>query len=226
MSVDMIDLFLRLLAAVVFGALIGIEREIRQKSAGIRTHIVVALASALMMIVSKYGFADVLSVEGISVDASRIAAGVVSAIGFLGAGVIFVRNDSSSMGLTTAAGLWATVGVGIAAGAGMYAIADLATLIMLLVQFVLHMRFIRAIWPVSGAVRVDTTATGLSPEDIKGRLASEGISFSSYSLRKGGNGHVMFSAYIAFSSRKDHGKAIQYLENSDYISDFEIHSFI
>ncbi len=226
MNVDMIDMFLRLLAAVVFGALIGIEREIRQKSAGIRTHIVVALASALMMMVSKYGFADVLSVEGISVDASRIAAGVVSAIGFLGAGVIFVRSDSSSMGLTTAAGLWATVGVGIAAGSGMYGIAAFATLIMLLVQFVLHMRFIRAIWPVSGSVRIDITATGLSPEEIKSRFKEEGISFSSYSLRKNGNGHMMFSAYIAFSSKKNQEKTIRYLENSDYISDFEIHSFI
>ena len=124
------DFFFRLLVAGVLGALVGVDREYRAKEAGFRTHFLVALGSALFMIVSKYGFADVLSVEGISVDASRIAAGVVSAIGFLGAGVIFVRNDSSSMGLTTAAGLWATVGVGIAAGAGMYAIAALATLIM------------------------------------------------------------------------------------------------
>ena len=113
MDDSLLDYTLRLVAAIICGSLIGAERERRQKSAGVRTHIIVAMASALMMIVSKYGFFDVLSVEGISVDASRIAASVVSAIGFLGAGVIFVRSESA-LGLTTSAGLWATVGVGIA----------------------------------------------------------------------------------------------------------------
>ena len=83
---------LRLLAAVLCGAIIGIERERRLKSAGIRTHIIVALASSLMMMVSKYGFFDVLAYDSISVDASRIAAGVVTAIGFLGGGPVCGRQ--------------------------------------------------------------------------------------------------------------------------------------
>jgi putative Mg2+ transporter-C (MgtC) family protein len=116
------DLLLRLLAAGLFGALIGFERKSRFKEAGMRTHFVVAVGSALIMIVSKYGFGDVLSAEGIQLDPSRIAAQVVSGIGFLGAGTIIVQRQSVR-GLTTAAGLWATAGIGLAIGAGMYVLS-------------------------------------------------------------------------------------------------------
>ena len=94
-----------------------------------------------MMAVSKYGFFDVIAYDGIDVDPSRVAAGVVSAIGFLGAGVIFTRKETT-IGLTTAAGLWATVGVGIALGAGMYMSGFLFTALMLLVQGMLHTRLV------------------------------------------------------------------------------------
>ena len=114
-----IEYLFRIVLSAFCGALIGLEREKRAKSAGIRTHVLVAISSALMMVVSKYGFFDVIPISGISLDASRIAAGVVSAIGFLGAGVIFVRKENT-VGLTTSAGLWATVGMGIAVGAGLY----------------------------------------------------------------------------------------------------------
>jgi hypothetical protein len=127
----------RILVSAFFGACIGFEREKRFKTAGIRTHILVALSSCLMMIVSKYGFWDVLGTKGVSLDVSRIAAGVVTAIGFLGAGVIFVRKESIT-GVTTAAGLWATVGVGIATGAGMFLLSGCTTLLILLIQFLLH----------------------------------------------------------------------------------------
>ena len=140
MSVDMIDLFLRLLAAVVFGALIGIEREIRQKSAGIRTHIVVALASALMMIVSQYGFAGVLGEPGVGLDPSRIAAQVVSGIGFIGAGTIIIHRQLVR-GLTTAASLWATAGIGLTAGSGMFLLAGVATVLTLFGLEVLSLVF-------------------------------------------------------------------------------------
>ena len=136
-----IECIVRILAAALCGLLIGIEREKRAKSAGIRTHILVAISSALMMAVSKYGFFDVIAYDGIDVDPSRIAAGVVSAIGFLGAGVIFTRKETT-IGLTTAAGLWATVGVGIALGAGMYMSGFLFTALMLLVQGMLHTRLV------------------------------------------------------------------------------------
>ena len=102
------ELFLRVIVASILGYMIGYERKNRDKSAGMRTHAIVALGAALMMVVSKYGFYDVEKV-----DSSRVAAQIVSGVGFLGAGVIFVRNNTVS-GLTTAAGLWTTAGVGMA----------------------------------------------------------------------------------------------------------------
>ena len=120
---------IRMFVACFCGAIIGLERSRRQKDAGIRTHMIVALGSALIMIVSKYGFMDIMHIEGIRADASRIASNVVTGVGFLGAGVIFVR-DVSIKGLTTAAGIWATAGVGLAIGAGMYPLGIAATLLM------------------------------------------------------------------------------------------------
>lgn len=118
--------------ALVLSAVIGVERETRQKSAGLRTHTLVGVGAALFMLISKYGFADVLRPGQIVVDPSRVAAQIVSGIGFLGAGIIFVRRDSVR-GLTTAAGVWVTAAVGAAAGAGLPLIAALATGIYLLV---------------------------------------------------------------------------------------------
>ena len=111
------ELLGRILIAGLCGALIGFERKNRKKEAGIRTHIIVALASSLMMIISKYGFFDIISgnlFPGIDVrlDPSRIASCIVSGIGFLGAGMIFTYKKTIT-GLTTAAGIWATAGVGM-----------------------------------------------------------------------------------------------------------------
>jgi putative Mg2+ transporter-C (MgtC) family protein len=102
--------------ALVLSTLIGLEREIRQKNAGLRTHTLVGLGSALFMLISKYGFTDVLVTGRIILDPSRVAAQIVSGIGFIGAGLIFVRRDSVR-GLTTAAGIWVTAAIGAAAGA-------------------------------------------------------------------------------------------------------------
>lgn len=100
-----LDWLLRIVVAAFCGALIGYERAIQRKSAGVRTHIVVAIASALFMIVSKYGFTDLLSMHDIALDPSRIAAQIVTGISFIGAGTILVRKEQVS-GLTTAAGVW------------------------------------------------------------------------------------------------------------------------
>lgn len=128
---------LGLVVAVVCGAAIGIERTLRQKEAGIRTHIIVALGSALIMIVSKYGFFDLMSFsDSVKLDGARLAAQVVTGISFLGAGIIVYKGTVK--GLTTAAGVWTTAGIGLAAGAGMYGIAVYATVILLVVQIVIH----------------------------------------------------------------------------------------
>lgn len=104
--------------ALLLSACIGLEREIRMKNAGMRTHTLVGLGAALFMLVSKYGFSDVIELGRITLDPSRMAAQIVSGIGFLGAGLIFVRRDSVR-GLTTAASVWITAAVGCAAGAGL-----------------------------------------------------------------------------------------------------------
>lgn len=125
------DFALRLFLAGVMGILIGLEREYRAKEAGYRTHFLVALGSALMMIVSQYGFTEVLKADLVRLDPSRIAAQVVSGIGFIGAGTIILQKQIVR-GLTTAAGIWATSGIGLAIGAGMYGIGITATVLVLL----------------------------------------------------------------------------------------------
>jgi len=135
---------LRIILAGILGFLIGLERKNRAKDAGIRTHCVVACATALMMIVSKYGFFDLITEykhlgADIRLDPSRVASTIVSGIGFLGAGMIYVHKSSIS-GLTTAAGIFATAGIGMAIGAGMYVVGIFATMIILIVQLLLHMK--------------------------------------------------------------------------------------
>jgi putative Mg2+ transporter-C (MgtC) family protein len=119
--------------AFVLSALIGLEREIRQKSAGLRTYTLVGFAAALIMLVSKYGFGDVLS-ERVVLDPSRIAAQIVTGIGFIGGGLIFVRRDSVR-GLTTAAIVWLTAAVGMACGAGLPILAMFVTALHFLIIF-------------------------------------------------------------------------------------------
>jgi len=114
-----------LTVALVLSALIGLERELRQKSAGLRTHALIGFSSALIVLVSKYGFTDVLG-EHTVLDPSRVAAQIVSGIGFIGGGLIFVKRDLVR-GLTTAAAVWLTTAVGMAAGAGLPVLAVAAT---------------------------------------------------------------------------------------------------
>ncbi len=130
MSVN-IDFIIRIGVAGLLGAIIGIEREIRSKEAGLKTHFLVAVGSALIMVVSKYAFSDIMNEDHMALDPSRIAAQVVSGVGFLGAGTIIIQKQAVK-GLTTAAGLWATAGIGLAIGAGMYVVGIGATILVLI----------------------------------------------------------------------------------------------
>ena len=118
--------------ALMLSAAIGLEREIRQKNAGLRTHTLVGVGAALFMLISEYGFTDVLDPRLVVLDPSRVAAQIVTGVGFLGAGLIFVRRDAVR-GLTTAASIWVTAAIGSAAGAGLPLLAILATGIYFLV---------------------------------------------------------------------------------------------
>jgi putative Mg2+ transporter-C (MgtC) family protein len=137
------EFFLRIVIACFCGAAIGFERSKRLKEAGIRTHIIVCCAATLTMIVSKYGFADIIGPDGAALygtkgaDPGRMAAQIISGVSFLGAGIIF-RNGNSIKGLTTAAGIWATAGIGLAIGAGMYVIGIFSTAVIAAIQIIMH----------------------------------------------------------------------------------------
>ena len=127
------ELILRIFIAALLGGLIGLEREYRAKEAGFRTHFLVALGSALFMVVSAYGFCDV-QMDGMTSrwDVSRVASQVVSGIGFIGAGtIIFRKQENMVSGLTTAAGLWVVAAIGLACGVGMYVLATACTFLVL-----------------------------------------------------------------------------------------------
>lgn len=126
-----IEAGLRLLLAAVLGGIIGFQRETYHKPAGLRTHILICMGSALFTVVSMMGFAG-------AVDPARVAAGIVTGIGFLGAGVIFrgMKGQEHVMGLTTAASIWITAAIGIAAGTGMYIIASAVTVLTFLVLMI------------------------------------------------------------------------------------------
>ena len=126
------EFILRIFVAALLGGAIGLEREYRAKEAGLRTHFLVALGSAVFIIVSAYGFDGVMTTPEHRWDVSRVAAQVVSGIGFIGAGtIIFHKSENVVRGLTTAAGLWVTAAIGLACGGGMYVLSIASTVLVL-----------------------------------------------------------------------------------------------
>ena len=180
-SLDVIrnaELFVRIFVAMILGMLIGNERKNRMKSAGMRTHALVALGSALMMVVSKYGFSD--TVQG---DGARLAAQVVSGVGFLGAGMIFVRHNLVS-GLTTAAGVWTTAGIGLTIGAGMYFVGVLSALLMVIMQSVSHRIPYFSSVASAGLIRMTIVKQSGGVEQIKHLLLDQKIEIQGIQIQK------------------------------------------
>ena len=148
------EFILRLFLAGIMGAIIGLDREYRAKEAGYRTHFLVSLGSALIMIVSQHGFGEILDTPNVNLDPSRIASQVVTGIGFIGAGTIILHKQIVR-GLTTAAGIWATSGIGLAIGAGMYTLGISATILTLIGLEVLSFLF-KSVGMKSSAVEFST----------------------------------------------------------------------
>ncbi len=218
------EYILRVIIAAICGGVIGYEREKRLKNAGIRTHILVSMSAALMMIISKYGFFDVALVnEGIRVDASRVAASVVSAIGFLGAGVIFVRKENT-IGVTTAAGLWATVGLGLAIGAGMYFAGVIFTVLVLLVQLVLHNKRFKFSTQTTGSIvlRIDNSNFTIGQVNSVFKEKKLDVRNMRLVLRDGGQD---VSATIIFSKKDNINDVMKQLETIGKITSIEITTF-
>ena len=177
------DFILRILVAAILGGIIGLEREFRAKDAGFRTHFLVGLGSALFMIMSQYGYDDILSRLGssASVDPSRVASQVVTGIGFIGAGTIIFQKHVVR-GLTTAAGLWVTAAIGLTCGSGMFMLAATATILVLLcleaMNFILHHFGARTIQ----ATLVSKTREGV--QQLLQQLQADSVAISTCEMRE------------------------------------------
>ncbi|MGG7177243.1 MgtC/SapB family protein [Clostridium paraputrificum] len=216
-----LELVLRILIAGVCGGLIGYERRNRLKEAGIRTHIIVAFASALMMIVSKYGFDDILGEVGVGLDPSRIASIVVSGVGFLGAGLIFVRNRSIS-GLTTAAGIWVTAGVGLAVGSGLYFLGLVSTLLLVIVQVLRHKRIKWFKLPTSEQIVIKVCDSSNGINYIQKLFAEDNIEVTNMRVERIEVGCIEVDAYIKLPSGYNVADLMKIFTDNPLIKSVEI----
>lgn len=214
-----IDWLIRLILAGICGYAIGYERNSRYKNAGTRTHLIVALSAALTIIVSKYGFMDIISTHGINLDPSRITAQIVSGIGFLGAGLIFVHNQSVR-GLTTAAGIWATSGIGMAIGSGLYFIGIVATLLILLFQIILHQnyRWIKTATSNHLIVQLEDTE-GLRL--LQKQMKNEHIKILSIKVEKKSNNCLKTDLYLSLHKTYELASLVTLLESNEKIKSIE-----
>ena len=189
---------LRILLAGLLGTAIGFERKNRNKLAGVRTHAIVALGAALIMVVSKYGFYDMDKF-----DASRVAAQIVSGVGFLGAGIIFVRNNNSVSGLTTAAGIWATAGMGMSMGAGQYFIATISTVMILVMQVVFHRVRFLSNEAFQDNLRVVLQKSDGAVKELEEYMTKEKIEIKAIKITKGDSNNLKVDFELLFPAGYD-----------------------
>lgn len=214
--------FIRIILACICGVIIGIERQHRTKSVGVRTHLMIAIASALMMLVSKYGFLDIVGVQaGVSVDVSRVAAGIITGIGIFG-GVIYMGKQGAATGVTTTAGVWVTVGLGMACGAGMYLLAIGTSLIVLVCQYVLH----SDLWIVRQPVRLQLVIRfkkGAQDErKVFDALALRHIELRQIKWERKNGNFLELKCLATIPNRVDREEALQFLLSMQEIVMIEI----
>lgn len=196
------DFILRLLVAGILGAIIGLDREYRAKEAGYRTHFLVSLGSALIMIVSQYGFQEIIQESSVTLDPSRVAAQVVSGIGFIGAGTIIFQKQIVR-GLTTAAGIWATAGIGLAVGAGMYMIGIAAMVFTLIGLEVLSHLFKRV--GLKTSVIIFSTENKHVLKKVADRFTSKNYLIVSYEMESLRQGEIeVFQVTMIVKSKRSH----------------------
>lgn len=207
-----VEWLIRIIVAALCGAVIGYERAIQRKSAGVRTHIVVAVASTLFMIVSKYGFYDLLTTNEIALDPSRIAAQIVTGISFIGAGTILVRREQIS-GLTTAAGVWATSAIGMAVGSGLYTIGVLATIFIFFIQMLFHDDSIisRVIIHVRFNVQIVCVNTPNILNEIKTELENNHVESIAIKILDVDDDQIVFNADGIINNKIDENNIIMHL---------------
>lgn len=206
---------LRIICATIAGFLIGYERHSVAKQAGVRTHAVVAIASCLLMIISRYGFPGEERV-----DAARIAAQVVSGIGFLGAGIIYVQHGTLQ-GLSTAAGIWATSAIGLGFGAGMYGLSAFCSILVYCIQ-----RFLRSMLKYNGSENVYTISIHLKSEgtskDVNDILCSLKIDHAENKIRNDGEGGLIIETKVSTHKEINPYEICKELEKSDNVISAEL----
>jgi len=214
-----LEFLLRLVVAGICGCLIGYERKNRLKEAGMRTHIIVALGASLIMIISKYGFLDILNSGG-SYDSTRIASQIVSGIGFLGAGMIFVRRQAVS-GLTTAAGVWTTAGIGMAIGARLYFIGIATTVLILIVQVLLHREYRWFHIPMAEQISITFSESADSISFIQDKFSASHIEIINLKVEKLGNGYLEVELYVKLPQNYDISNLMNLLKDNPHIKSIE-----
>lgn len=187
---DTSEILIRLLLASAFGGLIGLERERKDWAAGLRTHMMVSVGSCLIMIVSAFGFSDILGTENVSLDPSRVASQVISGIGFIGAGTILFLKQGAIRGLTTASGLWTVAAIGLATGGGLYFAAGATTIIALIILWALkplEQEYFRKYKPI--ILRITSNPDSES-DFIKRLLENKEIKIQSINLERNDNEYI------------------------------------
>ena len=216
------EYLLRLVIACLCGACVGFERSRRFKDAGVRTHVMVTLGAALIMVVSKYGFQDIPALEMMKVDASRVASNVVTGVGFLGAGVIFFKG-STIKGLTTAAGLWTTAGIGLALGSGMYFIGIASAVLMIIAQFFLHRVFKSIDSYSTSEISVSFENEKGAIEEFKNQLENENLVIQSCKIIKDRDeGVIKLKATVRMPHDMEFEDVVRIVEGNDKIKSIEI----
>jgi len=195
-----INLIFRIIVSGICGIAIGFERKNRAKEAGVRTHCIVACAAALMMIISKYGFFDFIgnldfNKLDVRLDPSRMAQGIVTGVGFLGAGMIYIQRGSIK-GLTTASGIWATSGIGMAIGAGMYIIGIATTAVILIVQVVFHYKIQFMTQHKSRSLAIYSVAEDGYQDKITEEMSKENINISEVSIKRNEDNSCDYTFYL------------------------------
>ena len=221
---DLVYLF-RILLAVFAGAVIGYEREQREKVAGLRTHILISMASALMMIVSKYAFFDVLIdavAPGLSLDVSRVAAGIIAGMGIFSGGIVFIGKRGNVSGLTTAAGIWATIGIGMVIGAGMYVVGIGSVIFVEIVQVALHHDL--PIYRHGNVAKVvfDIENSDTDYDKIVKELEKSGAKLLSLKWEKTSKGKASLKGNVLFGGKYERDEIVNILNGINEVTSFEL----
>ncbi|MBQ7033482.1 MAG: MgtC/SapB family protein [Clostridia bacterium] len=216
-----LEFFGRLILAGICGAVVGYERKRNMKEAGVRTHFIVSLAAALVMLISKYGFQDIVHLPSHQVDVSRVAASVVTGVGFLGAGIIFVRKYTIN-GLTTAAGIWATSAIGMAIGAGMYIVGIMATLCILLAQVFLHRRWGFMHIPSTEQFRLVISDSPEAVKNIQEILKDKKIEILNIKMEVSENGHITLDLITKLPARFKPVEMMEMFQGNKYVKSIDL----